>query len=178
MKAWKKVSSKIVHKNPYYQVREDVVIRPDGNKGLYFVTDLPLAVVTVPLTKDKEIYLIKINRYATGTTLWELPFGSSENQDKLFAAKRELQEETGLVADSWEELGEHQLASGWCSQIISIFLAQNVRETKKEDPGEEGITQKQKFSLSEIFEMIKSGEIVDGNSIAAITLAALKLNLV
>lgn len=63
MKNWITKSSKIVYKNSRFSIREDQIVRPNGTNGVYHVMDRPSVVVIIPITADKEIYLIRINRY-------------------------------------------------------------------------------------------------------------------
>lgn len=178
MKNWITKSSKIVYKNPRFSIREDQIVRPDGTDGVYHVMDRPSVVVIVPITKDGEIYFIRINRYTTKETRWELPAGSSDNQNELLAAKRELEEETGLTSDNWLSLGTIEVAPGMTGQLEYIFVAQEVKLTKKNKQKEENIDNMQKFQYKTVLEMIKNGEIANGPTISAIMKACQNLNLV
>lgn len=174
---WKTISSKVVYKNPRFSIREDKLIRPDGKNGVYYVMDRPSAVIVVPLTKDNEIYLIRISRYTTKKTHWELPAGSSDNEDELLAAKRELEEETGMTSKSWTKLGELEVAPGMTGQLAHVFVANEVVEAKKRCQKEEYIDRLKKASFQKVLLMIRNNEIVDSPVVAAILLAGLKLKL-
>jgi len=178
MSNWKTISSKIVYKNSRFNIREDKIIRPDGQDGIFYVMDRASVVIMVPITKDNEIYLIRINRYTTKKTHWELPAGSSDNQDELKAAKRELEEETGLTSSDWVKSGELEVAPGMTGQIAHVFVAKNVELTKDNEQIEENIDKMQKFTFKKVLEMIESDEIVNGPSISSIMLAGLKLKLI
>lgn len=177
MNTWKTKTSKIVYENGRFSIREDQIIRPDGTDGVFYVMDRAPVVVMIPLTKENEVYLIRINRYTTRKTHWELPAGSSDKQDELVAAKRELKEETGLISKDWIKVGELEVAPGMTGQIAHVFVARNVESTSENDQEEENIDKMQKFPFKKILEMIESGEIVNGPSIAAIMSAELKLKL-
>jgi 8-oxo-dGTP pyrophosphatase MutT (NUDIX family) len=122
--------------------------------------------------------LIQIERYTTGGEHWEIPHGSSDNEDELSAAKRELQEESGLVSNNWEKIGEQEVANGWTGQLSHIYIARSVVETINNEGRDEGITTVKKVPFRIVMEMIKNGEMVESNSIAALTLTALKLGLI
>ena len=122
-KDWKQLSTKIVHENNYFRVREDAVTRPDGKPGTYFVIEAPPGVTIVALTEKNEIYFVLLHRYTTGVLAWELPAGGVEGNNLLEAAQRELQEETGLTARDWKEIGLVQLFNGSTNKIQHIFLA-------------------------------------------------------
>ncbi len=175
MGTWKTVSTKIVYKNPRFSIREDKVIRPNGDEGIFHIMDRPSVVIIVPVTKDKEIYLIRINRYTTKKTHWELPAGSSDNQDELLAAKRELKEETGLISEKWTKLGAFEVAPGMTGQLAYVFLAEEVAFTKENQQKEENIDKIRKFSTGELFKMIREQKIVNGPTITSILKAELKL---
>ena len=177
MKNWITKSSKIVYKNQRFSIREDQIVRPDGTNGVYHVMDRPSVVVVVPITKNGEIYFIQINRYTTKETRWELPAGSSDNQNELLAAKRELEEETGLISDKWLSLGKIEVAPGMTGQLECVFVACNVELTNKNKKDEEKISKMQKFSYKKVLKMIKNGEIANGPTISAIMKASLVLNL-
>lgn len=177
MKNWITKSSKIGYKNPRFSIREDQVIRPDGTDGIYYVMDRPSVVVIVPMTKKGEIYFIQINRYTTKETRWELPAGSSDNQNELLAAKRELEEETGLISNNWLSLGTIEVAPGMTGQLEHVFVARDVRLTKKNKQEEENINDMQKFHYETILKMIKKGEIANGPTISALMKVSLNLGL-
>lgn len=174
---WKTLSSKIVYENPRFRIREDRVTRPNGDEGTFFVMDRPPVVVIVPISANKEIYLIRINRYTTGQAHWELPAGSSDKQDELVAARRELKEETGLVSKEWSSLGTIEIAPGMTGQLAYVFVAQGTTITDQNDQDEENIDRMQKFSFGKVLDMIEKGEIVNGPSISAIMKAGLNLKL-
>ncbi len=178
MSSWKKLESEIVHKNPYFKVTKDKVKKPNGNGGEYFSLNLPPCVIIVPLTNDNCVYFIRTERYTTNLTHYELPHGSSDNEDVLVAAKRELQEESGLVSKNWEEIGIQEVANGWTGQLSYVFIAKNVTKTDLNQKASEGITQIKKVTLKNALEMIGNGEITESNSIAALTLAAVKLKII
>ncbi|MBU6389469.1 NUDIX hydrolase [Patescibacteria group bacterium] len=175
--SWQQLDSRIVYQNPWIKVREDKVVRPNGQPGIYGVVMTPPSVMIVPLTENGEVYMIGQNRYPTEKFSWELPAGGSDNQNLLTAAKRELKEETGLEAGSWEEIGSFQVMNGICSEICHVFIARELRATPGNSQDEEGITTVRIVAFSELLAMIRSGECDDGMSIAAIMQAALYLGI-
>lgn len=175
---WTKLSSKLVFENPWYKVKQDRVIKPDGSHGLYNVVESPAAVFSVAVDEEKRVYLVGLHRYATGLYSIEVPSGGSESQSPLKAAKRELQEETGLVASVWKELGIIYPANGFLNQPNYIFLATSLTKTVNNKRAEEGINEVIAIPLTKALNMIQHSEIVDAQSIAAIIMAAMDLGVV
>lgn len=171
-KKWKRLSSKIAHKNPYYYVRQDKVIRPDGKQGEYFVVVRPVSVFIVAVNDKNEVYLIKLHRYTTGLESLEIPAGSSDGQNPLKAAKRELQEETGLLAKKWKLLGKFQAANGILNQIEYLYLATELVEGKKDSKTEEGITIAKPVPFRKALKLIRENKISDIQSVSGLLMAA------
>jgi 8-oxo-dGTP pyrophosphatase MutT (NUDIX family) len=87
-------------------LREDNVIKPNGEKGIYGVVELPPAAGIVAMNAHHQIILVGQWRYVHNKFSWEIPTGSSEaGESILTAAKRELLEETGIEAEDWIPLG-------------------------------------------------------------------------
>lgn len=178
MNTWKTKNSKIIYKNERFSVHEDQIVRPDGTNGVFYIIDRVPVVAVVPLTRYNEVYLVHINRYTTKKTHWELPAGSSDKQDELIAAKRELKEETGLISNDWTKVAQLEVAPGMTGQLAHIFVAQNVETTLEDKKEDENIDKMRKFPFKKILQMIESGEIVNGPTISAIFLAGVKLKLI
>ena len=173
---WKTKSSKIVYETPWMKIREDEVLRPDGTHGQYSFVETPNSVFVIPMDEEQKVYLVSQWRYPTKTFSWEFPGGSSDGQDILQAAKRELKEETGFEAESWTEIGKLEPMNGIASETEYVFLAQKLRQTSENKEAAEGINNMKKVSFAEVNELIRKGEIIDAQSIAAFTQAKLWLN--
>lgn len=172
---WEKLSSKVVYKNEWFSVREDQVKKPGNREGIYGVIDTPPSVFIVALNEGNEVYLTGLYRYPTGKYGLEVPAGGSENQDLLEAAKRELLEEVGLKADNWEKIGKFTPWNGISSEMSHVFLATGLMETGSEIDPNEGILEIRKTAFANVFDLVKSGDISDGQTITALTLAKLHL---
>ncbi len=165
---WEKVSSKEIHKNPWYRLMQDDVLMPSGQLGKYTYIDRATGVVIAALTPENEIYLVGQYRYPIQKMSWEIPMGSQETGDADFlaSAKRELLEELGLEANSWEEIGSFYFCSGVSNQEGKVFLARELVEKEARPDYTEFLTM-QKVNLIELEKMIENEEIHDGNTIAA-----------
>lgn len=175
---WRQLSSKVVYDNSQFRVREDQIIKPNGKEGKYFVIELPSSVSIVAVTKNNEAYLIGQHRYTSGLYSWETPCGSIDEQKPLNAAQRELQEETGLTASEWEDLGIIHALNGRTNKVFHVFLARSLKLQNENSQNEEGITRMEKFPFSKIFNMISSGEITSSETISSILKAAIQLKIV
>jgi 8-oxo-dGTP pyrophosphatase MutT (NUDIX family) len=109
---------------------------------------------------------------------WELPAGNAtEGEDQLTAAKRELEEEAGLHADNWASLGgEYYVWNGAATQRNTVHIARGLHKAKNpHQDTTEAISAVQSFTWAELKEMIKNGELNDGQSVTALTVAGLHL---
>lgn len=166
---WTTCGSRLVYKNSWISVREDDVIRPDGNKGIYGVVDTRIATGVVAITPQREIYLVGQFRYPTNVYSWEIIEGGTDpGEDPLVGAQRELKEEAGLIARNWRQLGgEIHVSNCFSSEIGFIYLAEDLTETEAEPEGTE-VLQLKKVSFEECLEMVDSGVIMDALSIVGI----------
>jgi 8-oxo-dGTP pyrophosphatase MutT (NUDIX family) len=179
MTPWLTRSSTTVYENTWIRVREDAVDRPDGVAGIYgVVTVRNPAVFVVPLTDDDEVVLVEIERYTTGASL-EVPAGGSDGEDALHAAQRELREETGLVADRWEQIGSMFALNGISEAPEHVFLARGLHPADlPAEHAEEGITAVRTVPWSDVLDLVADGSITDGETVAALMYAALALGRV
>jgi 8-oxo-dGTP pyrophosphatase MutT (NUDIX family) len=150
-------------------VREDEVIRPDGNPGIYGVIDIRPSVCVLALNDRNEAVLVGQWRYSVNRYSWELPRGGSYSgeTDMLRVAQRELAEEAGVIAARWECLGAVDICNGVANDVQTIFLATCLKPTERNlDPEEDILVRWHPFQ--EVFDMAMDGRISEVCSIAAI----------
>lgn len=175
--SWKALDSRVVYENRWIRVREDAVVRPDGDEGIYGVVEMVSpAVFVVALTDADEVVLVAQERYTIGARSLEVPAGASDGEDPLVAARRELREETGLVAAEWRALGRMNALNGIANAPELVFLATGLTTAPEGDErDEEGITEVLRVPFAEVLRMIAGGGIVDGETIAALAFAGIAL---
>lgn len=169
---WQTSSSTQVYQNPYITLREDKTIDPGGKPGIYTVIEKADAVFVVAQTNNNEIYLIKEYRYPINKVVSGLPAGAADKEtDLLEAAKRELYEETGLKASTWDKLGEYYPAPALLTAKHHLFLASDLDESEIKNNGEsnEEIIEIFKVNIDTLRELITNTQI-EGPSLAALNI--------
>ena len=166
-KDYKTLSSEVVFTTPFFKVAKEEYIRHDGRQSNYWVLVKCPSVFIMAIDCDK-IYFVKQFRYPTKLWSLELPAGSTDGEDSLEAAKRELWEETGLMAERWVSFGNYQVAPGLSTNIGHIWVAKDVTMTNDNRQKDEGIVDCVKLTVPEIREKIVSGELSDGPTLAVL----------
>lgn len=134
----------------------------------------PGSVVILPVTDRGDVILISNHRHSIGATLWELAAGTLEPPEPIEeCAARELEEETGYVADQLDHLGSFYAAPGISTERMHAFLATGLRQTAQNLQPDEHI-EVRAVSVSTLTEMIRAGEIEDAKSIASVYLWLLR----
>jgi ADP-ribose pyrophosphatase len=170
--AIKTISSREVYRNPWCRVREDVIERANGERGIYGVMDKDPACIVIPLETTAEgefLWLVKQFRYTVGGEFFELPQGGWESAEVHIEemARGELSEETGLRAETMKELAKVWIAYGAMRQIHHVFLAEGltVGETNR-DPEEDDMTV-HRVRVEEFEAMLLDGRVMDNCTAAA-----------
>jgi ADP-ribose pyrophosphatase len=152
----------------------DEIEYPSGNRALREVAEHPGGSVVVPLLSDGNILLVRQFRYPMKKHLYELPAGKLDaGEDPSLCAARELEEETGYVAGSLKKVTAIYTSPGFCSELLHIYLATDLKKSSRGQQLEEGELDLtvQRMSLPRAVEMIEKGEIVDSKTICGILLA-------
>lgn len=174
-KPYKTISSQIVWSCPWYRVRQDEIITPDGSSGVYNVVEHPGAVWIIPVTPSGEIILIHTYRYTVDEWCYEIPAGGIKpNQSLTEAAQAELLEEVGGTTDNLEYFGHFFTMNGIGNEVAHVFIATNVVMGQPNHEATEVMTICPK-PIDEALRMAQANEITDGPSALALLLCADKL---
>jgi 8-oxo-dGTP pyrophosphatase MutT (NUDIX family) len=163
-----RLSSREVYRNHWVRLREDEILRSNGQRGIYSVLEKNDCAVVLPLDQGR-VWLVDQFRYTIQERALELPQGGWEreidNPEDL--ARGELKEETGLQAAAMTYLGWMWIAYGVLRQKQHVFLATGLTETQKTPDPEEHDLVVRNVTVSEFEEMMLAGEIRDASTLAA-----------
>ncbi|MEP0800279.1 NUDIX hydrolase [Funiculus sociatus] len=172
LKKWKILKSKMVLNNQWCKIRQDEIELPTEQIiDDYFVNIRPDIAVILPITPQKEIVFVRQYRHAVEEILLELPAGAfSESEDSIVAAARELEEETGYVADQIIKLATLYDNPPKDTNKIHLFLAENVQQKSKQKLDITEDIEVVLIPITKVMELITKEEICVSGTIAAIFL--------
>lgn len=121
------LNSELLHQGRVLALVRERFRQPSGLEATVEIVDHPGAVCVAPLLDTGEIVCVRQYRHAAGDWLLEIPAGRVEHgEERLAAARRELEEETGYQASSMELLTEFYAAPGFCSEWMSVYVARGL----------------------------------------------------
>jgi len=166
------ISSREVYRNPWTRVREDMIERANGVRGIYGVVDKDPACLIIPLESTAEgefVTLVEQYRFTVGGRFMEFPQGGWEQADAIpeEMARGELREETGLRAERMTLLTTLQIGYGVLNQKQYIYLAEGLTQGERELDDEESDLVVHRVSVAQFETMLVDGTIVDNCSAAA-----------
>lgn len=166
---WVRLTSEKQYENPWISVHHQTVQRPNGSEGIYGLVHFKgHAVGIVPVDEDGNTWLVRQSRYTLNQYTWEIPEGgAAAGEDTLDCAKRELEEEAGLQAASWQELLRLHTSNSVTDERAVVYVAQQLTAGEQSLDATEDIEIK-KLPLSEAIKMVMDGEITDAISVAAL----------
>lgn len=173
-----RVDSELVHDGRIVRLSVDTVRFPDGSMGelemiRHSGAAAVLPVLSSPGAEDPEIMLVRQYRYATDGYIYEVPAGRPDapGEDWEVCARRELEEETGLVAGTLTRLTTIYTTPGFTDERIHLFLARDLTPGSTARDADEFI-ELQRMPISRALEMVRDGEITDAKTICTLLYAA------
>lgn len=166
---WKITTSKAVYENPWIRVREDQIINPAGNPGIYGVVSFKnYALGIIPLDEHNNTWLVGQYRYPLKEWSWEIPMGGGLKEvDMLASAQRELKEETGYTADRWTNIMRIHTSNSVTDEVGFVFLAEELTPGQEEPEETEQLVVK-KLPLAEAVAWVMEGKITDSISVGGL----------
>tara|TARA_R110000850_G_scaffold275678_3_gene415361 strand:- start:514 stop:1077 length:564 start_codon:yes stop_codon:yes gene_type:complete len=164
------------YNNPWIRVTESEVTNPSGGESIYGVVHFKnRAIGVVPIDEDGYTWLVGQYRYPLDSYEWEIPEGGCPTtEEPIEAAARELSEETGLIAESYEVLLDNiALSNSVSDERATIFVARGLTQ-KEASPEETEELKVRRLPLTEAIEMAKNGAITDSVSVMALLMLGLE----
>jgi len=174
---WKTITARPVYENPWILITEYDVINPSGGKGIYGKVHFKNhALGILPLDEELNTYLVGQYRYPLNEYSWEIPEGGGViGIDPLESAKRELMEETGLIAAEWSVLSKIHLSNSVSDESGVVYLAR-ILTLGPPNPEETEKLQVVKLPFAEAYKMVGENKITDSLSVVAILKVQLMLH--
>lgn len=168
----KKLSTEVVHDNKWWAYKKDVVEQPDGTTADYFYGETRGgAAMIIPLLADGRVVLIREYRYLRDQMSVGFPRGGLENDESPSeGAKRELLEEAGTEAHELISIGQFESCLGIVKDTVHLFIATGLELGEHQPDSTEDIEIMYR-RVDEFDDMVKRGEIWDGQTLAAWAIA-------
>ena len=169
----KQIGREEIYRGVVLNVVKDKVILPNGKEAVREICLHNGAVCIIPITEDGYVLMESQYRYAHSRVFYEIPAGKLDtpDEDPLSAAKRELREETGAVAEKFTFLGELDTSPALISEKIYMYLAEGLSFTDRELDDDEFL-EVERESLASLYKKVMSGQIADAKTQIAILKAA------
>ena len=160
------------YRTPLFTVKSVNLSFPDGLDREYDLIEIQDAVTILPVADNGDIYFVSQFRIGARKELLELPAGKIEKgEDPLFSAKRELREEIGMSASTWNHLGNFYMTPGYATEFMHCYLAQGLWSDPL-DPDLDEFLNLSRIPWQKVREMIENKAIEDSKSLAVFMLAA------
>jgi ADP-ribose pyrophosphatase len=173
----KVLSSRIVYRGKVFYVTSDQVLEPSGVQVRRDTVRHSGSVVILAVddsSREPRVLLARQFRYPANAYLWELPAGRiDQGENPLTAARRELIEETGYMAEHWKRALHFYSSPGFLDETMDLYLAEGLKRGKSQPEEDEFIT-KRLFPLSSAVRMVMTGTVQDAKTIAGVLWLALR----
>lgn len=166
---WTILLQEEVYDNPWISIIHHEVINPSGGKGIYGKVHFKnIAIGIVPLDNEGYTWLVGQYRFPLNQYTWEIPEGGGPlGMSPLEHAQRELEEETGMIAEDWMEIQQLALSNSVSDELGVIYLARKLHQGKAAPEETEQLTLR-KVHFSELASMVATGAITDSLTVVAV----------
>jgi 8-oxo-dGTP pyrophosphatase MutT (NUDIX family) len=174
---WKTLKSEQVYESAWIKVVKHDCLNPADKPAIYSVVNFKnLAIGILPLDAENNTWLVGQWRYPLNAYSWEIPEGGGPlGIDPLESAKRELKEETGIIAGELKEIMRLHLSNSATDELAIVYVAKDL-SFENSEPEESEILQVKKVHINGAYDMVCKGEITDAISVAAIMKVWISLN--
>jgi ADP-ribose pyrophosphatase len=157
------------------EVNIERVPLPNGTTAELEIIRHPGGAAVLALDDDNRACLLRQFRHAAGGWIWELPAGKIDDREPpLDTARRELEEEAGVAAGSWQSLGDYVSSPGVLTEVVHLFLATQLTALPAR-PEEHEVFEVHWLPFTDVLQMARSGELRDGKSLVAVFRAATRI---
>lgn len=166
---WKVLSKEKIYSNPWIELEEHQVINPGGGPGIYGVVHYHnIAVSVIPVDEQGNTWFVGQHRYPLDVYSWEIPSGGGAlDTDPIESGRRELKEETGIVARDWKLIQRFDLSNSTSDEYGLVYLATGLTFEEAE-PCEDEDLKIRKLSLEQAFQEIQDGLIHDSLTVVGL----------
>ncbi|MBN8703371.1 MAG: NUDIX hydrolase [Bacteroidetes bacterium] len=166
---WKTLKSELVYESPWIGITKHDVLNPAGNPGIYSVVHFKnLAIGIIPLDNEYNTWIVGQYRYPINKYSWEIPEGGGKlDSPPIESAKRELLEETGIVANKWTKIQEMHLSNSATDEFCILFLAQDL-SFESPQPEETEVLEIKKLPFEELYQLVLNGTVTDSLTVTAV----------
>ena len=162
------------YKGKILKFRVDEVELPNGNTSQREIVEHPGGVTIAALTENNELMFVRQYRHPYEQILLELPAGKLDpgENDPLEAAKRELQEETGVIGKEYVSLGTFYPSAGFCDEVLHLYFCR-VASVGETNPDDDEFIEPILIPIDQAVEMVLNNEIPDGKTQVTVLKAAM-----
>ena len=166
----RKLSSEMKFDGKLIKVTYDIA-DVNGKEAWREVVHHPGASAVVAIDEENRIIMEKQFRYALNDYLLEIPAGKLDaGEDPLVCAKRELEEETGIIASEWISLGTIATSPGFCNEVIHLYVAKGLSKGEIHWDEDEYV-EVERYTFDELLQRISEEKIKDSKTLSALLLA-------
>jgi ADP-ribose pyrophosphatase len=165
---WTSLSQRELYDNPWIRVTEHQILNPAGQPGIYGVVHFKHLAIGILPVQDGYTWLVGQHRFPLQAYSWEIPEGGGPlSEDPEHSARRELQEETGLIARELLLIQRLQLSNSVSDELGLIYLATGL-EQGPACPTDDEELEVVRVPLEEAFARVHSGELTDSLTVAGL----------